>query len=284
MKAQLSQPFMKSHSGRLKPRVSRKRGTGCLPLTVLVPTLHIPGTIWEKTKIPAGTNLMPMDLLYLFIQDSTDLNTVNSDPQPKDTSDMLWAWQLHVKAQVISLQTTQAISLQHNHAAQLTLLTGWPPPPDYQQNFTRNAKQEHLFHTTQAISDSFQTESSKTLPLVRCFTWSLSQQESALLSYSRHRTPTEVIRWSQWRANCSAPVYSNPLWDAVRAFKSVVPCTELFTTVLIRQMGNNATLEAIMQLAWVVTSQFFLHLQQILFQKIILMLLWELWNCYNGNC
>lgn len=85
IKAQLSQPFMKSHSGQLKPKVSRKRGTGCLPLTELVPALHIPGMISEKSKRPAGMNLMAMDLLYLFIQDrdNTDLNTVTSDPQQK---------------------------------------------------------------------------------------------------------------------------------------------------------------------------------------------------------
>lgn len=76
---------MKSYSGRLKPKVNIKRGTGYLPLTELVPTLRIPGMISEKLKRPAGTNLMPMDLLYLFIQDrdNTDLNTVTSDPQQK---------------------------------------------------------------------------------------------------------------------------------------------------------------------------------------------------------
>lgn len=76
---------MKSHSGRLKSKVSRKRSTGCLPLTELAPTLNIPGMISEKPKRPAGTNLMPTDLLYLFIQDrdNTDLNTVTSDPQQK---------------------------------------------------------------------------------------------------------------------------------------------------------------------------------------------------------
>lgn len=48
LKAQLSQPFIESHSGLLKPRVSWRRSTGCLPLTVLVPTLHITGMISEK--------------------------------------------------------------------------------------------------------------------------------------------------------------------------------------------------------------------------------------------
>lgn len=70
---------MKSHSGQLKPRVSRKRGTGFLPLTVLVPTLHVPGMTSEKPKRPAGVNLMPRDLLYSLIQDrdNTDPNTVS---------------------------------------------------------------------------------------------------------------------------------------------------------------------------------------------------------------
>lgn len=123
-------------------------------------------------KIPNDQQVSTRDLLYLLIQDrdDTDLNTVSLQIlNRKDVRDVLWAWQLRVTTQVISLQTTQVISLQHNHTAQRTLLTGCPPLPDYQQNFTHHAKQKHLFCTPQAISPSFQTESSKTLPLVRCF-------------------------------------------------------------------------------------------------------------------
>lgn len=79
---------MKSHSGQLKPKVIRNRGTGCLSMTELVSTLHVPGRISEKPK-KAGTNLMPMDLLYLFIQDrdNIDLNTFTLNR--KDVCDML---------------------------------------------------------------------------------------------------------------------------------------------------------------------------------------------------
>ena len=83
----------------------------------------------------------------------------------KDTGDMLWAWQLHV--------TTHVISLQHNHATQLTFFIDCPPLPDYQQHFTHNAKQNLARQgllasgTAHMISQSFQTGPSK-LPLVCC--------------------------------------------------------------------------------------------------------------------
>lgn len=94
----------------------------------------------------------------------------------------------------------------------------------------------------------------------------------------------QVIKLDEERANCSNPAYRDPLWDAVCAFKSDAHCTKVFTAVRRLQMENNATVEAIMQLVGVVTSQFFLHLQHILFQKIVLMLLRELQNCYNRTC
>lgn len=144
-KPQLSQHFMKSHSGRLQPKVSRKRGTACLPLIELVPALHVPVMISEKPRrqqVP--TSCLWMCCSYSFrtrtIQTRMlSLQTLNRT----DVCDMLWAWLLHVTAQVISLQ--------HNHTAQLTLLIGRPPLLDYQQNFTHNAKQKHLYCTTQAI-------------------------------------------------------------------------------------------------------------------------------------
>lgn len=87
LKAQLGQPFMKSHCGLLKLRVSWRRGTGCLPLTVLAPTLRITGMISEKTN--SFTSMLrhrPHAYgLPVLIQDreNTDLNAVTSDPQQK---------------------------------------------------------------------------------------------------------------------------------------------------------------------------------------------------------
>lgn len=114
--------------------------------------------------------------------------------------------------------------------------------------------------------------------------WSVRRWCSVVLAWCLHRTPTKVIKWNEGRANCSVSAYSDPLWDAVCAFKSISHCTKVFTAVLVLQVGNNATIEAVTQLVWVVTSQFFLHLHHILFPNIILMLLRELQNCFNGTC
>ena len=81
LKVQLSQPFMKGHSGLLKLRASWSRDTGCL-LAVLLPTLCITSSISKTNGFPSmGRHQPPAHRLSVLIQ-GTDLNTtVTSDPR-----------------------------------------------------------------------------------------------------------------------------------------------------------------------------------------------------------